>query len=131
MTYDWDFGDTQTSSTANPGTHLYNTLGNFALTLTVSENGGCSRAQTININIGSPEAIIDVDDTICIGVNTQYFNNSNGGTSFEWNFDDGGSSTSENPFNVFNSSGNHVVELITKDIGCNDTTQKTGKPRDR
>ena len=125
LTYDWDFGDTQTSSNANPGTHIYDTLGNFPLTLTISENSGCSRVQTININIGSPEAIIDVDDTICIGVNTQYFNNSNGGTSYEWNFDDGGSSTSENPFHVFNSGGNHVVELITKDIGCNDTTQKT------
>ena len=125
LTYEWDFGDNETSSSANPGGHVYDTLGNFTLTLAVSQNESCTRVQIANINVGSPEAIINVDDTICIGVNTQYFNNSNGGTSYEWSFDDGGSSTSENPFHVFNTSGNHIVELITKDFGCNDTTQKT------
>ena len=125
LTYEWDFGDSQTSSSANPGTHTYNSEGNFPITLTVSENGGCSRFQTTNINIGSPEAIINAADTVCIGENVQYFNNSNGGTSYEWIFDDGGTSTSENPTHAFISSGNHLVTLIAKDAGCNDTTTKS------
>ena len=124
LTYEWDYGDSQTSSSANPGSHSYNAVGNYPIKLIVSENGGCSDELTRNINIGSPEAIINVADTICIGENVQYLNNSNGGTSYEWTFDDGGSSTLQNPFHVFSSGGFHKVTLTAKDLGCQDETEK-------
>ncbi len=125
LSYEWDFGDGDVSTDANPGSHTYTADGSFALKLTVTEEGGCSKSQTRNIGIGKPQAGITVPDTICIGVSTQYFNNSIGGGSFKWTFDDGGTSNQQNPFHTFNTAGDHDVTLIANASGCADTITKT------
>ncbi|MAW65205.1 MAG: hypothetical protein CMD18_03320 [Flavobacteriales bacterium] len=125
LIYEWDFDDSETSTSQNPGSHEYETIGNFTISLTVSENGGCSSVKTRKVNIGQPEAIIIAEDTVCIGSSALYSSNSNGGTTFEWIFDDGQTSTSESLNKTFNTSGNHEVTLIAIDAGCNDTTTKT------
>ena len=56
--YEWDFGDSETSTSQNPGSHEYDTIGTLTLSLTVSEDGGCTDKLTRSINIGSLEAII-------------------------------------------------------------------------
>ena len=125
LEYNWDFGDSETSIIENPGIHTYDSFGNYTISLTVSEPDGCSSTQTRNVNIGAPKAIIDVKDTVCIGVSTSYSSLSSGGTSFKWEFDDGEVSTLENPNKTFNTSGNHEVTLIANDVGCSDTATKT------
>ncbi len=125
LTYEWDFGDTQSSTDQNPGSHIYNSPGVFPLTLTVTEAGGCSRSQIRNISIGNPVAAINVADTICLSDNVNYLNGSTGGASFSWTFDDGGTSNLENPLHIFNTPGNHDVTLSVSDGSCADTTTKT------
>ena len=57
--WSWDFGD-GTSSTAQNPTHLYNTAGSYTVTLTASNSGGWSTAQTtITVN-PAPTGITDV-----------------------------------------------------------------------
>lgn len=59
--YDWDFGDGETVSTAGPNTtHVYARPGRYRVTVTVSDNEGCSDAlvftgQTVLCN-GSVDA---------------------------------------------------------------------------
>ncbi len=125
LNYYWDFGETETSTDENPGIYTFDSIGNYTISLTVSEEGGCSDSQLKTVNIGQPEAIIYVQDTVCIGSSTLYSNRSKGGTSFKWIFDDGETSTSDSLNKTFNTSGSHEVTLIAIDLGCNDTTAKT------
>lgn len=125
LSYTWDFGDGGFSSSANPGSRTYNSEGVYALKLTVSEDGGCDRELSRSISIGNPEAIIDVPDTICFGVQTKFQHTSTGGSSFRWNFDDGGTTTNPSPNYSFSTPGNHTVELIASASGCSDTTEKS------
>ena len=125
LTYEWDFGDTQTSNDENPAPHNYSSPGVFALKLTVTEDGGCSRSQTKIVSIGNPIAAINVADTVCLSSNVNYFNGSTGGSSFSWVFDDGGTSNLENPLHIFNTPGNHDVTLTISDGSCADTVTKS------
>ena len=127
LTYEWDFGDSQTSTSQNLGSHEYDTIGNLTLSLTVSEDGGCTDKLTRSINIGSLEAIINSPDTIYINAYTRFFGNSNGGLSYKWTFDDGGvitNSTDRDPLSVYNSAGDQKVTLIVNNAECSDTTSK-------
>jgi len=45
--YDWDFGDGQTAPNGGPTpTHTYSAEGDYTVTLTVTDNAGCSNTQT-------------------------------------------------------------------------------------
>lgn len=122
LTYAWDFGDGTTSTDAAPGPHTYTGIGNNTVSLTVTEPGACSRTTTRNVNIGAPSAAITIADTVCLGVNTIYQNGSTGGNAFNWSFDDGTTSTQQNPTHAFNTPGDHEVTLIVSAGGCADTT---------
>src|SRR5512147_1453411 len=48
--YSWSFGDGATSTQANP-THVYATTGNFAATLTVTDNQGDKTSVAVDIAV--------------------------------------------------------------------------------
>ncbi len=50
LSYAWDFGDGNTSTSENPS-HLYSTAGDFMATLTVTDDLGASATDTVNISI--------------------------------------------------------------------------------
>jgi gliding motility-associated-like protein len=49
-TFNWDFGDANTSSNVN-NSHSYSSTGSYTATLTVSDNTGCSDTETINVTV--------------------------------------------------------------------------------
>jgi gliding motility-associated-like protein len=130
LTWSWDFGDGNTSALQNP-THTYATLGNYNVTLTVT-NGSCTHSSTQVIS--SLRLVPDFTANVtaaCKGTPV-YFTP----TSFDplltssliWNFGDGTQVTSQGAAQVSNfyaASGNYTVMLIAVDInGCRDTTIK-------
>jgi glucose/arabinose dehydrogenase len=60
LTYSWDFGDGNTSTTANP-THTYTVGGQYIVRLTVTDPGNLSDTdqRTINANNTAPVAVIN------------------------------------------------------------------------
>jgi PKD repeat protein len=51
--YDWDFGDGSTASSAdNPFKHIYNTYGNYTVTLRVTDNDGGVGITKLEISVG-------------------------------------------------------------------------------
>lgn len=52
--YSWNFGDGNTSSQQNPS-HVYNTVGQYTVSCTTTDEKGCSSTQTLtlNVNLGS------------------------------------------------------------------------------
>lgn len=123
LTYLWDFGGGNTSTDMDPTDPTYSTEGALSISLTVTEDGGCSDTYTQNGNIGNPTAAISIADTICLNSPTQFVNNSVGGSSWSWVFSNGTTSSLKNPFATFSTGGIHTATLTASQSGCShDTT---------
>ena len=86
MTYQWNFGDGQTSTQQNP-THQFATAGNHSVSLTVScGHGACSSTKTQNVMVyDMPVANAGNDQTISYGSYAQL--NGSGGSgnlTYHW-----------------------------------------------
>lgn len=72
----------------------------------------------------SPFPVADFDwDPACVSYDVNFNNQSSAnGSTFEWDFGDGNSSTDENPAHIYSNVGNYNVELIVVNAdGCGDT----------
>ncbi|MEM7040233.1 MAG: PKD domain-containing protein, partial [Bacteroidota bacterium] len=121
----WDFGDGNTSNLQNPS-HLYNGVGTFTVSLTVTDIDGCTRTFVRNnyISVTSPTAGFTVNDTLgCAGVTFNFTNNSTGsGLTYLWDFGDGNTSNATNPSHTYATNGSYTVTLFVFDVNnCLDT----------
>jgi gliding motility-associated-like protein len=125
-TYLWDFGDGNTSSSANPS-HTYTAFGNYTVTLLVTNGNGCSKSliKTSYIKIlAKPTAAFTAsgNNSCTAPVTTTFTNTSSNAVSYEWSFGDGGTSTATNPTHTYTTNGTYNVRLIaTNAAGCKDT----------
>ncbi len=120
-TYDFDDNGV-ISNNSNP---LYTFSGNgiFDVTLTVASNQGCETTITHPVVV---HAVPDVDFTatsVCTGTVTAFTDLSTiaAGTNiaWDWNFNDGSTSTLQNSFHTFQNPGIFNVNLtVTSDSGC-------------
>jgi gliding motility-associated-like protein len=130
--WEWDFGDGVLSTLQNPS-HIYTSLGNFNVSLRVTNSNGCVTSVTnpsyIRIGSGAKAQFSSSASSSCSAPATVNFvNNSTGvGTlSYKWDFGDSSTSTLPNPSHVYNTSGSFTVKLITTNsFGCTDTLIKT------
>ncbi|MBI2729593.1 MAG: PKD domain-containing protein [Sphingobacteriales bacterium] len=123
----WDFGDGTTSALQNPS-HTYTSLGQYTVSLTVTNSIGC-KGTTTQINyvqifkplititglpVGGciPFTIKPVPNVITAGTVS----------SWKWDFGDGTTSLIQNPTHTYNSTGIYTVKLfITTSTGCTDS----------
>ena len=127
----WDFGDGTPldSINLNP-THTYLTAGNYTVNQKVIGADGCTATNTQTVLIGSkPVPGFKMDDN-CV-VSTINFNDTSSvvyGTinNWFWNFDNGNTSTLQNPASSYTTGGNKMVKLVVQSAeGCiSDTLQK-------
>lgn len=126
----WNFGDGNTAvTTSDTVSHSYANTGQYNIQLNVTDSNGCSAgfAQNNAITIHQPTAQFTTTDTlVCAGDTVQFSNTSVGiGFSSLWDFGDATSSTSTNPFHIYNSNGSFSVSLKVTDIyGCQDSTTR-------
>src|SRR5258706_3298577 len=88
-------GWNNSSSLKNPS-HIFNTSGNFSVTLTVTLNNGCSVTDTIVVSVGLTVVPTFSFFNTCIGDITNFFTSASG-VSLIWNFGDNTSSTQQSP----------------------------------
>ncbi len=115
----WFFGDTQTSSLVQPGTHTYSTWGNYDVELVVS-NTYCSDTarQTVTIIPPVPIANFKGKKSGCRPVTLSFTNLSQYATSYLWDFGDGsGSSVLPNPTYTYYNPGTFTVTLTANGPG--------------
>lgn len=135
--YRWNFGDETSEILSVSPTHIYSkketTSGTRDVTLTVIDNNGSSSNQIIKINIAS--ATTNIPPVANAGgpysgyVDTQINFVGSGSkdedgsiVSWDWTFDDGGSSTMQNPSYVYTQAGRYTATLtVTDDEGGTDT----------
>ena len=124
--WSWDFGDGTTSTTQNPN-YEYATAGNFNVQLTVENDFNCFDSISQNVLVNEvPTADFDATD-FCLGDQTSFTDLTVGvTTSYEWDFDDGTTSTDQNPTHTFVAVGDYDVQLIAfGGSGCADTIVQT------
>jgi gliding motility-associated-like protein len=127
----WNFGDGNTQTfTAPPFTHVYSDTGLFNVTLTITDNLGCTDAVTRTnlVRITSPRAgFTSAGTRFCQGGVLQFTDTSKGYiTAYSWDFGDGNTSNLQNPTHVYTGADSiYTVKLyITDTTGCVDSVIK-------
>ncbi|MFK7933991.1 MAG: PKD domain-containing protein [Saprospiraceae bacterium] len=124
--YEWDFGDGNTSTLANP-TYMYEEDGEYTLTLTVTNGcGSKTKSETFYAGTG-PSASFTANTTEgCQGLSIEYANeSSSNANSLLWLFEGGtpGTSVENNPVVTYNAGGSYNVTLIVSNPQGTDTLE--------
>lgn len=126
MTYNWNFGNGQSSTLQNPAQVTYNTAGTYNVTLVASNaNTGCSATVTQSIVVSNYTAGITAPVTACEGAPVTFHDNSTvGANSWSWNAAAAGTSSQEDPVFTFNTPGSYSVTLTSQNTssGCSNST---------
>ncbi len=128
--YNWDFGDGQTSVDKNP-IHTFATAGEFTVKLTAIGPGGQHVVQSKITAIKPPDApVAAFTQSTTSGdapLTVQFTNNSTGTiASYAWDFGDGSAtSTDKDTSHVFSTVGTFTVKLKVTGAGGTSETQST------
>ncbi len=133
--WDWDFGDGNTSDEENPS-HTYASEGEYMVTLTIFNDDSCTASVQEYImvdSIGWPGdcqaqyfyyPVCDSGDSRDEELKYQFMDISFGNpTSWEWDFGDGETSDDQNPIHEFEEEGEYEVCLTISNPAdsCEDT----------
>ena len=116
-TWNWNFGDNQSSDLINP-IHEFSDTGTFYPKLTITDNYNCQDTITKKVVIYQTFFADFIEDTsinCSDSVSIQFISNSLNATSFTWNFGDLITSQEENPIIEFNTNGVYDVTLTVTD----------------
>ncbi|MBI1288176.1 MAG: PKD domain-containing protein [Flavobacteriales bacterium] len=127
-TWQWDFGNNQTSTDQNPVPQSYPTAGFYQVQLEVASDFGCVDDTTQTVEIFPVPTANFTFDSVCLGLANQFTDLSlaNGNypiIDWSWSFDDPQSQTStdQNPSATFNQYGQYGATLtVTTSAGCLD-----------
>ncbi len=124
--WEWDFGDGNTSIDHNP-VHKYSNIGNYSVKLTVENEKGSDYIQKVNYITALPRPpAANFSSNVPSGISlTVQFNDASTGSpvSWNWNFGDGYTSTEKNPIHTYFSAGIYNVNLVVKN--ADGTASKT------
>jgi gliding motility-associated-like protein len=118
--YNWTFGDSQTSSSPEPGYHTYMSWGIYNITLTAySVHCSDSISKTIQIVTPNPTAsFVTGANEGCMPVTIVFESTASYANLYLWEFGDGGTSSLHNPSHTYYNSGTYIVKLtVTGDGG--------------
>ncbi len=123
--YAWNFGDSHTSTNANPS-NTYSNAGTYSVTLTAVGAGGTNVFSRTNyVSIVAP-VVADFSGAPTNGVApliVNFTNLSSGATGYAWNFGDGQNSIISNPANTYSNAGTYSVTLTA--VGAGGTNELT------
>jgi len=133
LTYNWQFGDGATSTSANPS-HTYASAGVYSANLSVSDGTNTTVATTLtltatNLLLGinlPPVAVasgLPLSGSVPLAVNFSSAGSSDpegAALTYSWTFGDGGTSAAANPSHTYASAGTYSAHLSVSD-GTNTT----------
>ena len=130
-TYEWDFGDGTPASTAATPSHQYSKAGTYLVHLKYTTVNGCTgtvkTVRDVEIykkpvpDFYSPEA-----PTICGNTAVTFFDKSDIGDSWKWDFGDKTIASGKNPSHSYGAPGAYTVQMIVGNHTCYDTIAKAG-----
>jgi len=132
ITYSWSFGDGSSGNGSNPK-HCYTSPGTYSVTLTVTDNNGCTGTYAKNnwievYPLAKADFIAAPQPTTLLNPTIQFTDKSTNASSWTWSFGDVFKSKSnlQNPSFTYKDSGCYTVQLkVDNQYGCADSTEKT------
>jgi PKD repeat protein len=120
----WQFpGGTPATSTAENPTVTYSTAGSYTVTLTVTNSAGTNTSTQTNYIVVTTVPVAGFTASTNVFV-ANFTNTTVNGTSYSWNFGDGGTSTGTNPSHTYPADGTYTVTLTaTNACGTHTFTQ--------
>src|SRR5690606_22889644 len=125
VSWHWDFGDAamapnDTSNERHPR-YRFSTAGTYLVTLSVTDNRGCSNSITRLVEYGPPKPDFKVvPGVVCLNDPVSFQNYTYGGFSnrYHWRFGDGDTSNLLNPSHTYTDTGIYPVFLrVTRSDG--------------
>lgn len=126
--YLWNFGDGSQSTAENPS-HSYAFSNSYSVTLTVTDENGCSTTTDGNSWVEVfPQAVADFNvgnyDISLLDPTVDLYNYSSNADSYIWDFGDGSLSGAFQPSHTYAAHGNYVISLaVNNAYNCPDTAE--------
>lgn len=120
--YQWTFGDGQTSTAAAPA-HTYNTFGLYDVSLRVTSAQGCTDQVLLQdyIRVEAPQAQLNISEREgCLPHTTSFsalLTTTGSIASYHWDFGDGTTSSLPTPSHTYTQQGIHPVILTLETSG--------------
>ena len=113
LTYEWNFGDGQTSTLSDPD-HTFNDYGDYTVSLTATDENNCisTTSYTDYIRVHPIAPSFSMPDTLCIEETFGLNNTSSGGNEFLWIID-GDTTTVEDPAGLSFDQGGFRPIILT------------------
>ncbi len=126
--YQWNFGDGQTSNQQNPS-HQYAAAGTYTVTLTVSTGGHCTSTKTQTVTVyPQPAANAGPDQTIAYG-GTAQLSGSGGSGTFNFHWEPANMVTNANTQNTqtvpLTQDQTYTLTVTNPQGGCSSTDEVT------
>jgi len=127
VSYNWAFGNGNTSTSAAPPLQNYLTIGNYVASLTVTAANTCVNTKTTAITVYQPPVAAFTPTSICLNSAVTFTDNSTSAATntivnWNWNFGDGSlNSVLQNPVHTYTAAGTYTVKLVVSSAFCKDS----------
>ncbi|MFT5860931.1 MAG: gliding motility-associated-like protein [Flavobacteriaceae bacterium] len=121
--WDWDYGDTGTSSVSGP-THIYPSEGVYTINFTAISSFGCTDDTTMTVVIHPIPQPAFTSTSICVNEPPTVFTDGStiafgSNVAWDWLFGDGNASSIQSPTNTYAANGDYFAQVtVTSDFGC-------------
>ncbi|WP_027470310.1 PKD domain-containing protein [Saccharicrinis fermentans] len=116
--YQWEFGDSNTSSQQQPIQHTYADYGLYDVSLKVySEKCENTLKKGVRIKAGLPTVEYGPPTQGCPALKVDFFSNATSAENYYWDFGDGNISASPNPTHTYFTEGTYTVTLSVEGPG--------------
>lgn len=126
-TWNWSFGNTNTSQAQQPAAQSYPAAGFYTVSLQVETQFGCTDDTTATVEIYPVPTANFSFDSVCLGLPNQFtdLSNPNGSypiTNWNWTFSNSQTSADQHPNVAFTQHGFYSATLtVATAVGCSNT----------
>ncbi|MGE0076220.1 MAG: MBG domain-containing protein [Bacteroidales bacterium] len=111
----WNFGDGSDAVTDTNPSHAFNTAGTYTVTLTATDASSNSNQCSRSITATKIAPAFSADTTSGYQPVVQFTDETEGATSWSWDFGDGSTSVEQNPSHTYTTAGTYTVSLTASD----------------
>ena len=135
-TYNWNFGNNQSSTSLNPPSQTYTSAGIYNVTLSITNTSSqCTSSISEPLVVSNYQAGITLPSIACVNQQVDILDNSTAGANtWSWNiapatgsYTNGTDNSSQNPSFIFTTPGTYTIQLASQNTasGCSGSSSQT------